>query len=117
LEFAAKKIFISIPEKKQTEITNKIIALHEIGSITIAGMILQLRLEKYFLPSINKAIEYIIEGNEWYVCDIIGERVMGFSLLTQPKKTIPVLKKLSEHTDKWIVRSVGVATHYAVKKG
>ena len=117
LEFAATKIYISIPEKKQIEITDKIIALHEIGSNTIAGMILQLRLEKHFLQSINKAIEYIIEGNEWYVCDIIGERVMGYALLTQPEKSISVLKKLSEHSDKWIVRSVGVATHYAVKKG
>jgi len=117
LEFAAKKIFVSIPEKKQIEITDKIIALHEIGSNTIAGMILQLRLEKHFSQSINKAIEYIIEGDEWYVCDIIGERVMGFALLTQPDNAIPVLKKLATHSDKWIVRSVGVATHYAVKKG
>ncbi len=117
LEFAATKIYISIPEKNQIEITDKIIALHKIGSNTIAGMILQLRLEKHFLQSINKAIEYIIEGNEWYVCDIIGERVMGYALLTQPEKSISVLKKLSEHSDKWIVRSVGVATHYAVKKG
>lgn len=117
LEFAAKKIFISVPHKNQIEITDNIIALHEIGSNTIVGMILQLRLEKHFSQSINKAIEYIIEGDEWYVCDIIGERVMGYALLSQPEKTILVMKKLSKHSDKWIVRCVGVATHYAVKKG
>ena len=28
-----------------------------------------------------KAVEYFIEGDEWYVCDIIGERVFGVGLL------------------------------------
>jgi hypothetical protein len=34
-----------------------------------------------------------------------------------PQKTMPVLQRLATHEDKWIVRTVGVATHYAVKKG
>jgi 3-methyladenine DNA glycosylase AlkD len=42
---------------------------------------------------------------------------MGHALLTEPKKTIPVFKKLSRHNNAWMVRCVGVATHYAVKKG
>jgi 3-methyladenine DNA glycosylase AlkD len=56
-------------------------------------------------------------GNQWYVCDIIGERVLGHALLTSPKKAIPLLEELAHHPDKWIVRTTGVATHYAVKKG
>src|SRR5690606_27867199 len=52
-----------------------------------------------------------------YVCDIIGERVMGHALLTMPYVAIPELKQLAKHEDEWIVRSVGVATNYAVKKG
>jgi 3-methyladenine DNA glycosylase AlkD len=42
---------------------------------------------------------------------------LGHALLTVPDATLPVLQRLSQHEDKWIVRSVGVATHYAVKKG
>jgi len=43
--------------------------------------------------------------------------VMGYALLSDPERTIPVLRTLAKHEDKWLVRSVGVATHYAVKKG
>jgi 3-methyladenine DNA glycosylase AlkD len=56
-------------------------------------------------------------GNQWYVCDIIGERVLGHALLTSPKKAIPLLEELAHHPDNWIVRTIGVAAHYAVKKG
>ncbi len=117
LEYAAKEIWQAIPGKEQIDITDKIIQLHEIGGNTIAGMLLQLHLAKYFKRSVSKAADYIIAGDQWYVCDIIGERVFGFALLTYPEKTIPVLKKFTKHPDKWIVRSIGVATHYAIKKG
>jgi hypothetical protein len=117
LEHAGKLLYESIPVKEQIDVTDKIIGLHEIGSNTVAGTILQLRLEKHFKQSIDKAIEYIITGDEWYVCDIIGERVMGHGLLTQPEKTLPVLKKMAKNESKWIVRCIGVAAHYAIKKG
>jgi hypothetical protein len=117
LEYAAKEIWVAIPESEQISITNGIMDMNEIGGNTIAGMMLQLRLPKHFKQSINKSTEYIIQGDQWYVCDIIGERVLGFALLTEPDETIPFLKKFAEHRDKWIVRSIGVATHYAVKKG
>jgi 3-methyladenine DNA glycosylase AlkD len=117
LEYAAGLIYTDVPQKDQLSITDKIIDLHEIGGNVIAGKILQLRLEKKHSESLRKAVDYIITGDKWYVCDIIGERVMGHALLVFPEKTIPVLKKYSTHADKWIVRCVGVATHYAVKNG
>jgi len=117
LEYVSKKLHIILPQEIQLKVCDKIIDLHTIGGNVITGIILQLRLKTHFKESHAKAIEYIITGNQWYVCDIIGERVMGYSLLTQPEKTIPLLKKNAKHPDKWIVRSVGVATHYAVKKG
>lgn len=117
LEYAGRELFEQIPGKSQLVILDKIVDLHEIGGNVLAGIGLQLRLRKYFRQSINKSVEYIITGDEWYVCDIIGERVMGHSLLTQPVKTLPVLRKLAKHENKWVVRSVGVAAHYAIKKG
>lgn len=42
---------------------------------------------------------------------------MGYALLNYPEDTLPILHRHTTHPDKWIVRSVGVATHYAVKKG
>jgi hypothetical protein len=117
LEFAAVELYNIIPEEKQIGITDKVIALHTIGGNALVGMLLQKRLSKHFKESIDKAAEYIIEGDEWYVCDIIGERVMGYALLTMPEKTLPILKKYAKHDDKWIVRCIGVAGHYAIKKG
>lgn len=117
LEYAAIQLYKAMPANKQLAVTDEIIRLHEIGGNVLAGIILQLRLEKHFKESVHKAVEYIIIGNEWYVCDIIGERVMGHALLTMPEKTLPVLKRFATHDDKWIVRCIGVAAHYAIKKG
>lgn len=117
LEYAAKEIAAAIPYTAQINITDRIIELREMGGQVLAGMILQLRLSQDFQQSVSKACDYIRFGNEWYVCDIIGERVLGYALFTIPDKTIPLLRQLAVHEDKWIVRTIGVATHYAVKKG
>lgn len=37
--------------------------------------------------------------------------------MTEPVKTLPLLKKLAGDENKWLVRCVGVAAHYAIKKG
>lgn len=119
LEYFTELIFPLVPKKEQTIFLQKIIDLDEIGSYTIAGKLLQLQLENQTkTKSVFKNTEaFIIQGDKWYVCDIIGERVFGHSLLTSPGRTIPHLKKLSTHKNTWMVRSIGVATHYAVKKG
>lgn len=117
LEHAAKMLFERIPSKQQLDFCNALSAQKEIGGNVLIGIILQKRLEKDFAASVEKAIEYIIEGDQWFVCDIIGERVMGYALLTQPKKMIPLLQKMKKHPNKWTVRCIGVAAHYAIKKG
>ncbi|WP_025183306.1 DNA alkylation repair protein [Leptospira kirschneri] len=117
LEFVGKELYFKIPDHKQIYFTDQIIELGHMGGYVISAIILQLRSEKHFEQSLNKAVEYILLGNEWYVCDIIGERVMGHFLLKEPEKTLPILKNYINHKDGWIVRSVGVASHYAVKKG
>ncbi|EMJ95525.1 DNA alkylation repair protein [Leptospira alstonii] len=117
LEFVGKELYSKIPEKKQISFTDQIINLRHMGGYVIAAIILQLRLENHFEQSLEKAVDYIVLGNEWYVCDIIGERVMGYFLLKQPERTLPVLKIHLDHKNVWVARSVGVAAHYAVKKG
>src|ERR1700741_1918403 len=117
LEYAACLLSDAIPYKDQVNVCDKIIELKTIGGNTIAGKLLQLRAEKNPDESFKKAEEYIIYGDMWYVCDIIGERVMGHSLLKQPEDVIPRLRELAGHHNNWMVRTIGVATHYAVKKG
>lgn len=117
LEAAAKEIYKSVPASDIIKLADEIIALRTIGGNVLAGIILQMHLDNDFDRAIKKSVAYIIAGNEWYVCDIIGERVQGHALLTMPERMLPLLKQLTEHEDKWIVRSVGVAAHYAIKKG
>lgn len=90
---------------------------HSIGVNVIAAMVLQDTLRLDFYSSLQKAQEYILLGDAWYVCDIIGERVPGYALLKYPEETLPLLEKMSKDQKVWIVRSVVVAGHYAVKKG
>ena len=87
------------------------------GGNVLLGIILQKRLTNHFNQSIEKAAEYIADADIWYVCDIIGERVFGYSLLHQPEKTIPEIIKLSNHPTHWVIRSLGAGSHYAIKKG
>jgi hypothetical protein len=117
LEMAARELFAFIPQNYHLKICNEIIELDTIGGNVIIGIVLQMRLKNYLAESFEKACQYINRGNEWYVCDIIAERVMGVALLTQPEEAIPLLKKLAASESNWVVRTVGVATHYAVKKG
>lgn len=117
LEYATQLLFERISFNEQIKILDAIMHLHENGSSVIVGKMLQFRLDKGIPAAIEKACEYIILDDVWYACDTIGERVMGHALLTQPEKTIPILKRLAGHENKWLVRSVGVATHYATKKG
>lgn len=117
LEFLAKSLYQQLPPEVHIPVCDAIINRHTLGGNVIAGMLLQLHLPSKLKPSIDKAVEYIIEGNTWYVCDIIGERVMGHALLTQPIQSLPLLQALARHENKWILRSVGTAGHYAIKNG
>lgn len=117
LEFCGKTLYSELNETEHIPFCDKIQSLKTEGGNVVLGIILQCRLEDNFEESLSKATEYIADADIWYVCDIIGERVFGYSLLHQPKKTIPEIKKLSHHEANWVIRSLGAGTHYAIKKG
>lgn len=81
------------------------------------GIILQKKLTQDMDTSFQKAAEYIESGAEWYVTDIIGERVFGVALLTQFNVSLKKLNVLSKHPCNWVVRAIGPGAHYAIKKG
>jgi len=117
LEYTTREVFAKIPEPCQIPFCDKITSLNEMGSSVVTGIALQMRLEDHFEESIGKSIEYIQQGNEWFHCDHISERVLGFALLNYPEVILPVLPSFLKENNKWIVRMVGVGGHYAVKKG
>ena len=114
LEYAAHSFFECLPEQEQIEFCDQIAELKREGGNVILGIMLQRRLPNHMLESFQKAREYIIAGEIWYVCDIIGERVFGFSLLNNPEETIPEIKKMSSHESHWVVRSLGAGSHLSL---
>ncbi len=117
LELCGTEFYKEIQKEEQINFCDKVEGLKTEGGNVILGIILQNRLTTHFDESIEKATEYISYANAWYVCDIIGERVYGYSLLTEPKKTIPEVKRLSKHPINYVVRALGAGVHYAIKKG
>ena len=117
LEFCAIQLYETLLDIDQIPFCDQIQSLKTEGGNVILGIMLQKRLEDHFEESIQKATQYIADADIWYVCDIIGERVWGVSLLQTPEKTISVIKKKTQHKSHWVIRSLGAGIHYAIKKG
>lgn len=117
LEYAASILYEELEEKDHIAFCDRVEALKTIGGNVILGIILQRGLEQHFEQSMEKAAEYISKADAWYVCDIVGERVWGYSMLQEPIKTFPVFKRIAKHENRWVVRSLGAGAHYAIKKG
>lgn len=117
LEWLAVEWMKAMPAERQIEILERIVHFNRIGSYVIAGVILRDRLPVDFGQSLQKARDFTLFGDAWYVCDILAERVPGYALLTRPEQTIPELRVMARDDNPWIIRSVGVATHLAVKWG
>ena len=95
---------------------DKIIEYGAMGSFVIVSQALTPLLERNFEKVLEKSREYIIKGDKWYVCDIIGERSLGQALVNHFDKTLPWLQKFLEDKSKWVKRSVGVAIHLFSKR-
>lgn len=117
LEYATKRFYEELPDELQLPFCDQIHLLKTEGGNVVLGYLLQCRLEKHFEESFQQAAGYISQADIWYVCDIIGERVFGYGLLTQPKRAIPILTALSDSGSNWVTRSIGAGIHYAIKKG
>lgn len=117
LEFLADHLSGLIPDQQKELFLKRLIATDALGSYVIAGKLLQNILPVKTTKALELAEEFIISGDAWFVCDIVGERVFGHALLTQPELSIKVLKGLTKHSNSWMLRVIGVAAHYAIKNG
>ncbi|MEM2100408.1 MAG: DNA alkylation repair protein [Thermoproteota archaeon] len=93
-----------------------IISYNTMGGFVIASQALISLLENEFERVMRKSREYIVGGDEWYVCDIIGERSLGYALVGYFDKTLPWFERFLEDKNKWVRRSVGVAIHFFSKR-
>ena len=117
LEFCAQTLYLVLPVSEHFAFCDEVSKRKTEGGNVILGIFMQLNLPSYFRETITKTTEYIADADEWYVCDIIGERVFGYSLLTDFERTFAEIERLSKHESNWVVRSLGAGSHYAIKKG
>lgn len=117
LEFVGKEIASFMPYQRLLDTADAIAAKGYEGGYVVAAIILQSQLDEDAPLMFQKACDIIMEGNEWYVCDIVGERVYGHGLLVGFESNWPLIRPYLDHPSTWMQRSVGVAAHYATKKG
>jgi len=95
---------------------DELIDYNAMGGFVIVSRALTEFLENNFDLVMEKSKEYIIKGDVWYVCDIIGERSIGQGLVDYSDETIPVLERFLEDENRWVRRSAGVAVHFFSKR-
>ncbi len=117
LEYATEKLAEALAPQDQLPFCDTIADYQTIGGNVILGMMLQYRLSTEVAQSLNKAIKYIQQGQQWYVSDIIGERVFGQGLRDHFEETLTFLHTIKEHPSHWVVRSIGAGSHFAMKRG
>ena len=94
---------------------DEIEATKAMGGYVIIGSSLNCFTDYNLPQALEKAKEYIIKGDTWYVADIIGERVPGEALVRHFDEAFPVLESFSKKSNPWVRRSMGVAVHYFAK--
>ncbi|MAT98471.1 MAG: DNA alkylation repair protein [Anaerolineaceae bacterium] len=117
LEFVAQALFSFVPPNEQLALIDRLLSLDYEGGYVIIGKLLQERLILNREEAVERAAACIVQGDKWYVCDIIGERVFGHGLLHGFAEMVGVIRPFLTHPNFWLQRSVGIATHYATKKG
>jgi len=86
------------------------------GGWPIIGMALNAQLGRDLAGAMARSRGFIIEGDVWYCADILGERVPGPGLLANFEPVYNVLKSWRKDENRWVRRTVGIATHYWAKR-
>ena len=85
------------------------------GYVVIAQALISL-LQDDCRKCFVKAKEYMLKGDEWYVCDTFGERVLGYAMIGHYDKTQSLFQEFICDDNHWVRRSVGVAAHFFAKR-
>ena len=117
LEYVARELVQVMPAEAQLNFTDRLVTKPYQGEYVLLAIVLQERMAIHLSQSFSKAEEYIIMADKWYACDNISERVCGEGLLRDFATAVSLIRANTTHPNHWLVRSTGVATHYATKKG
>jgi 3-methyladenine DNA glycosylase AlkD len=105
-----------LERQRYFQVFDEIVATYKMGGYVIVGQALAQFLETELEASIRKAAEVVVKGQEWYVCDIVGERVLGQALVDYFEPAILLLEQMVALEDQEVRRSIGVAVHFFAKR-
>ena len=95
---------------------DEIIVTEKMGGYVIVGQALAAFLETELEASIDKAKEIITAGKKWYICDIVGERVLGQALVFYFESAVSILERMTSLEEPEVRRSIGIAIHFFAKR-
>ncbi len=109
LEYVAIELCDLISPTQQITFIKALYGRPESGSAIIAGKMLQMRLPDDLPQAFSVACQGIIQGDTWYHCDHIGERIYGHGLITKFDEALPLLTEYLNHDNSWMQRSEEIA--------
>ena len=117
LEFVGEELYSAVSKENHLELCDAIFAKETMGGLVVIGKILQLRLSFDSESAIQKAEYYISLADEWFICDIIGERVFGFGMRYHTEVCFNRIKSIFKSNNRWVLRGMGAGSHFAIKRG
>lgn len=87
-----------------------------IGGWVLIGTSLQAHLSDDLHGAIRRCRDYIIQGDVWYACDSLGERLPGPALVEDIYPALSELEAWRVDANFWSRRAVGVAVHWWAKR-
>jgi 3-methyladenine DNA glycosylase AlkD len=118
LDFIGKRIGHKLKDSPEIVVKgfDNLIEYNKMGSYVISGQGLTELLPENIDLVMEKSRQYILFGDKWYVCDIIGERSIGKSLVEYFDITLPWIEKFLEDESNWVKRTAGVSIHFFNKR-
>ena len=118
LDLIGRNLGLNLKDKPELLIKgfDILIESNKMGSYVIVSQGLSQLMPENIELVMEKSRQYIIYGDKWYVCDIIGERSIGLSLVNYFDITISWIQKFLEDENRWIRRSAGISIHFFSKR-
>jgi 3-methyladenine DNA glycosylase AlkD len=85
------------------------------GWVVIASALRQ-QLADDLPGAFERCRRYVVSADVWYATDILGERVPGPALVSEPDRALAQLAPWREDENRWVRRTTGVAVHFWAKR-
>jgi 3-methyladenine DNA glycosylase AlkD len=86
------------------------------GGWVVIGSALGQQLGRDPAGALDRCRTFVIAADVWYGTDILGERVPGPAMVADLAQALAQLAPWREDPNRWVRRTVGVATHFWAKR-